>query len=84
MSMRTEAALRDPRKQKLSDAEFDRSRVDAFNNEGGAPKRDREAAPAKPAERNLAREADHPDAVRAGVRFSARRSGYPNNQLKFD
>jgi hypothetical protein len=65
-------------------AEFDRAREEAFTNEGGPPVRERDTPPSGATERNFAREQDHPDAVRAGVRFSAWRSGYPNNQIRFD
>jgi hypothetical protein len=71
-------------KRESSAAEFDRAREEAFTNEGGPPLRERDTPPSGAVERNFAREQDHPDAVRAGVRFSARRSGYPNNRISFD
>jgi hypothetical protein len=71
-------------KQEPSESDFDRAREEAFTNEGGAPKPDQDTRRAHPGERNVAREEDHPDAVLAGVRFSARRSGYPNNRITFD
>ena len=67
-----------------SEAEFDRAREETFSNEGGAPKPDQDTQATRPGERNVAREEDHPDAVRAGVSFPARRSGYPNNRITFD
>ena len=71
-------------RQDPSEADFDRTREEAFSNEGGAPQPDRGIQPALPGERNVAREEDHPDAVLAGVRFPAGRSGYPNNRITFD
>ena len=71
-------------KHEPSEADFDRALEEAFSNEGGAPKPDQDTQPARPGDRDVAREEDHPDAVLAGVRFSARRSGYPNNRITFD
>lgn len=73
------------RKKEPSDRDFDRDREDAFVNEGGrAPKVEQDTPSRNTGERNVARAEDHPDAVRAGVRFPARRSGYPNNRIRFD
>jgi hypothetical protein len=71
-------------KQERSETDFDRAREEAFSNEGGAPKPYQDTPSADAGERNVAREEDHPDAVLAGVRFPARRSGYPNNRITFD
>jgi hypothetical protein len=71
-------------KQEQSETDFDRAREEAFGNEGGAPKPDRDTRSAAVGEHDAAREADHPDAVLAGVRFPAGRSGYPNNRITFD
>jgi hypothetical protein len=71
-------------KQDPSEADFDRAREEAFVNEGGTPKPDQDTQATDAGERNLARAEDHPDAVLAGVRFPARRSGYPNNRITFD
>jgi len=71
-------------KQEPSETDFDRAREEAFTNEGGAPRPDQDTPSAYPGERNVAREQDHPDAVLAGVRFPACRSGYPNNRIAFD
>ena len=71
-------------KQDPSEADFDRAREEAFVNEGGASKPDQDTSPTDAGERNVARAEDHPDAVLAGVRFPARRSGYPNNRITFD
>jgi hypothetical protein len=71
-------------KQEPSEIDFDRAREDVFSYEGGAPKPDQDASPADAGECNVARAEDHPDAVLAGVRFPARRSGYPNNRITFD
>ena len=71
-------------KQAPSETDFDRAREEAFGNEGGAPKPEQDTQAAHPGERDVAREDEHSDAVRAGVRFPARRSGYPNNRITFD
>jgi hypothetical protein len=71
-------------KRDLSEADFDRAREEVFVNEGGASKPGQDSPATGAGERNVARAEDHPDAVLAGVRFPARRSGYPNNRITFD
>lgn len=70
--------------QELADADFYRAWEEAFSNKPRAPRPDQDIRRAHRGERHLAREEDHPDAVLAGVRFSERRSGYPNNRITFD
>ena len=71
-------------KHELSEADLDSANEEAFSNEGGAPKPEQDTPSPDAGECNGPRAADHPDAVLAGVRFPARRSGYPNNQITFD
>lgn len=67
-----------------SEARLDSANEEVFTNEGGPPKRDQDSPSPDAGECNVARAAEHCDAVLAGVRFPARRSGYPNNRINFD
>jgi hypothetical protein len=71
-------------KQEQSETDFDRGREEAFGNEGGAPQPEQDTRSPHPTEHGVARAEDHPEAVRAGVRFPSCRSGYPNNRITFE
>jgi hypothetical protein len=66
------------------ESECDSANDETFSNDAGPPEPDQVSSSPGAGECNLARAADHPDAVLAGVRFPARRSGYPNNRIQFD
>jgi hypothetical protein len=71
-------------KEGRSDTECESANDEAFSIDAGPPNPDQGPPSPDAGECNLPRAADHPDAVLAGVRFPARRSGYPNNRIQFD
>jgi hypothetical protein len=73
-------------KQQPSEADFDRTKDEAFSSEGGAPKPDQDtpAPDPDPREGDVVRPSDHRYSTPDSPGFPARRSGYPNNRIKSD